>query len=330
MVSLWPIPHGKPTLFAFRVDTDYCTEEQVDALAAVCQDHRISATWFIETASAKKYLKHFAALKDQELGLHCYRHRVFRDFVKNERDIYQSLRLLSREKIRVRGYAAPFGLWNSALAKAVEHHGFTYSSEFTLDYDNLPFYPFLGDRFSTVLQMPIHPITTGHLRNARHSDQDMKDYWRHRIEDHEKFRLPLIVYDHPSQADTEVVNWLFKEIREREIPTLSLLEYAQWWKKRASLSWTVELEDNTLRITSTVRDSSIWLAIRKSPTELSTFELNDSVDLKELNWENVNPDSPRRTPMALLRTVNRKMIMNDILNRYWRIRSGKWADEERG
>ncbi|MFQ6615707.1 MAG: hypothetical protein ACE5HZ_02915, partial [Fidelibacterota bacterium] len=328
MVSLWPFPNGESTLFAFRVDTDFASGQEVEALAAICQQHDIPATWFLETASGGEYLEEIAGLERQEIGVHCARHRVFRDYVKNERNIFQALGVLSREGIRPHGYAAPFGLWNAALAMAVEHHGFTYSSEFTLDYDDAPFYPYLEDRFSTVLEVPIHPITTGHLRNAHHSDDDMKQYWRHRIEEHQKYRLPLMVYDHPSQANLKVLNWLFREIRQRKIPILPILDYARWWIQKTSVAWRVKLEDDTLRIHSTSEDSSLWLSIRKSPGEQARIRINKSISLKGLQWEKVDPGPLKRTPMALLRTVNRKMIVNDILNRYWRLRSARRGYQE--
>ncbi|MFQ6675146.1 MAG: hypothetical protein ACE5LH_02250 [Fidelibacterota bacterium] len=328
LVSLSPFPHGESTLFAFRVDTDFASERDIDALAALCHKHNIPATWFVETASAREFLSRFSALDRQETGVHCYRHRVLGNYVKNERDIYRAVRLLSREKIRARGYAAPFGLWNTALAKAVEHHGFIYSSEFTLDYDNLPFFPFLGERFSTVLQVPVHPITTGHLKNAHHSEENMKEYWRHRIADHERFHLPLIVYDHPSQANLEVLNWLFDEIRARGIPVLPLGDYARWWIERASLTWTAELEDETLKINPAPPHFPLWLIIRKSLAEQAGIELNETVPLKSLQWQKVEAPREPRTPMALVRTVNRKMIVNDILNRYWRLRAARRREQE--
>ena len=57
-----------------------------------------------------------------------------------------------------------------------EDMDFEYSSEFTLDYDDLPFFPYLKDGFSKVLQIPIHPISLGRLRRSHFSKNEMLKY----------------------------------------------------------------------------------------------------------------------------------------------------------
>lgn len=203
LVMLSPFPDGVPTVFNFRIDTDFSSEDSVIRLYDLCRKHNITATWFVETASAAEWINLYAQMENQEIGLHCFRHRLFSSFGKNQRNVQQGLDLLTSERIRPDGFAAPFGLWNGSLAKAVEHHGFIYSSEFALDYDNLPFYPFVQERFSSVLQVPVHPISTSSLRNAHHSPEDIKAYFDLVIAVHTQSRLPLFFYDHPSNANLE-------------------------------------------------------------------------------------------------------------------------------
>jgi len=46
--------------------------------------------------------------------------------------------------------AAPFGKWNESIQLTFENIGAAFSSEFSLDYDDLPFYPRVKERFSTI------------------------------------------------------------------------------------------------------------------------------------------------------------------------------------
>lgn len=319
-VSLWPFPDGAKTLFNFRIDTDFASRENVDDMYELCHRHKIPATWFVETQSSNEGLSRFVEMENQEIGLHCYRHRVFSDFVRNEEDLKKGIRLLSAHRIRPKGYAAPFGQWNVPLTKALEHRGFTYSSEFCLDFDNLPFYPYLGDRFSPVLQVPIHPIATSRLRNAHHSDGQMKDYFKDMMEAHITHRLPIFVYDHPSKANLEVLNWLFKTVRKQNIPVVSLKEYAAWWEKRASIRWTAKWDKGKVIIEDSSSDSSVSLLIRRSMKEWGNVSMRHEVDLGELDWKGRKSKHKTITPMSERNALNRKMIVNDILHHYWKRR----------
>ena len=64
------------------------------------------------------------------------------------------------------GFAAPHGRWNAGLDAVLDELGYLYSSDFQLGYDDLPFFPWREDRFSSVLQVPIHPICEGLFLDA--------------------------------------------------------------------------------------------------------------------------------------------------------------------
>ncbi|MEE9166462.1 MAG: polysaccharide deacetylase family protein [Candidatus Neomarinimicrobiota bacterium] len=319
-VSLWPFPDGARTLFNFRIDTDFASRENVNNLYELCDKREVPATWFLEVHSSRKWLARFGEMENQEMGVHCYRHRIFPDFVRNERDINRAVRMLNDLRIRPSGYAAPFGEWNVPLAKALEHHGFYYSSEFCLDYDNLPFNPYLGDRFTSVLQVPIHPIATSRLRNAHHSPEDMKIYFEDLIQTCIIHHLPVFVYDHPSNADLKTVNWLFSTIRRRQLSRVSLAEYARWWKKRSNLKWTADWDSGNLTVECPFPDSSICLYLRNSTTKWATVKIKDEIDLDTVAWKKDKKAKTVRTPMRNLASWNRKMTMNDILHFYWKLR----------
>jgi hypothetical protein len=176
-------------------------------------------------------------------------------------DIQRGLKILHDVGIRPEGYAAPFGEWHPVLGKVLQDMGFQYSSEFAAGYDDLPFYPFLGDEFSPVAQVPIHPISVGRLRWARHSPQNMLDYYRRVIAETSARREPVFIYHHPGHRHFELFDTLFSEINQQNIPTMSPGEYANWWRRRDSLSWEAVWEDGKLKIHSNSEDNSIWIGV---------------------------------------------------------------------
>lgn len=310
-VSLYPFPDGEPSLFNLRIDTDFAEPEHISHLYDLCREHDISATWFVETGSVKGRLKQFAEMENQETGLHCFQHQLFGDYRESEADIKQGKSLLTKEQITATGYAAPFGEWNPHLAKAVENTGFHYSSEFGLDYDDYPFYPWLGDRFSSVLQVPVHPISSARLTNARHSEEEMKSYYAAVMEINLAHRFPLFFYDHPFSANLDILNWLIKWIKENQIPAVTLGAYAEWWQNRSNINWSAEYSNEVLSVRGDRKNNGIWLSVKDSQGRESVAPMSDEISLDELNWLE-RALTPAAIPMAVRNRVNRKMITNSF------------------
>jgi hypothetical protein len=226
--------------------------------------------------------------------------------------------ILRKNGITPRGYAGPFGEWNTTLAKALEHRGFEYSSEFALDYDNLPFYPFLGERSSFVMQIPIHPISTGTLRNARHSTEEMKNYFEIIMEDHLAGRLPLFIYDHPANPDHETLDWLFQTVKDRKIPAMTMGQYADWWKIRTETHWSARLENGHLQLSSSNLGDSVKIEVFQSDKCHTIAEKNSDLELTKTAWRTTEAKTNRQPHISILHRLNRKMIFNDILHTYWK------------
>ncbi len=319
-LSLYPFPDEHQSIFNFRIDTDFASEEEIDSFYQLCINYDVSATWFVETKSAKDSMEQFAQMKNQEIGLHCYHHKVSNSYSFNRSNIKEGCRILNEVKIPFCGYAAPYGEWNIPLAKAIERAGFIYSSEFTLDYDNLPFYPYLRDRFSSVLQVPIHPVSPRRLRNARHTEDDMKNYFKDVIRERIEHNLPVFIYDHPSSGNLNILNWLLQYIHQKDISTHSLKDYANWWKRRLEVKWTPKFNKGRIDIQWQHSASPIYLLVKKSPQDSAVIKSEKVIDLHELKWQKKKLSSKLITPMALRIKLNRKMIFNDILSFYGRLK----------
>ena len=317
-VSLSPFPNSNNSIFGFRIDTDFASISDVENMYRLCTKHEIPAAWFVETGSCKSWLHRYSEMVGQDIGLHCFKHRIAKKYILNEKDVNEGKTALRINGIIPRGYAAPFGEWNHSLNKALEYHGFQFSSEFSLDYDNLPFYPVLNERFSTVLQIPIHPISIGSLRNARHSNKEMVQYFETVIENHTASQLPIIFYDHPGNTNLDVLDQVFQIIRDKNILKLSMTDFSNWWKNRDDIVWEAKLNDGKLHISTNNSRNSIKVIISKSEKNCSIPLVENQLAINELNWM-PSQSIPLQVPHISVRAhVNYKMILNDLLHTYWK------------
>ena len=122
---LSPFPDDKQSIFNFRIDTDFASEKEIDSLYQICLNHNISATWFVETNSAKTRMIQFSCMQNQEIALHCYWHKVTNNYSFNSANIKKGCQVLNEANIPFCGYGAPYGEWNYNLAKSIEEAGFT-------------------------------------------------------------------------------------------------------------------------------------------------------------------------------------------------------------
>ena len=88
-------------------------------------------------------------------------------------------RILCSSGIEPVGFAGPHGRWRASLDEQLEDLGYLYSSDFQIGYDDFPFYPWRGDRFSRVLQIPVHPVCEGLFLDAGVDDPELiGEYFR--------------------------------------------------------------------------------------------------------------------------------------------------------
>ena len=258
-------PDDAATVLSFRIDSDYGNDAQISALYDLARSAGISMTWFLHAEAHRGRLERFGTFADQEIALHCWRHRTFRDREENRANIGDGLAALQGAGLEARGFAAPNGIWNHGLAQEIDERGFLYSSEFSLACDALPFRPILpqnrrvNKRFYNAFQIPIHPVSVGNLLRAGMNDGQMAEYYRRVIARKAAAGDPLIFYHHPTHERWGVMEELLLEGVRRGGRNLTFAEYAAWWRVREKAEVEGMFVDGHIVVRSRDRDPSVRL-----------------------------------------------------------------------
>ena len=224
-----PLPENKP-VFIFRIDTDFADYYEIVSLFKICQKHNISGSWFTDVHSDKNLSLYKEEFQDHEIGLHCDKHYVYGSKEQNLSNIKRGIELLRKHSLEPFGFAAPFGNWTMELESALFECNFSYSSEFCFAYDTLPFVRKFKEK--KMLQVPIHPISPGRLRRAHYNLSEMRDYYRQVMNSCLEKQIPLIIYHHPAHGLLELIDQIFKMIRDNRFNNITMISYASWWLKR--------------------------------------------------------------------------------------------------
>ena len=315
-VRKWYYPEDFKNLFMFRIDTDFCAEEDALELFDLCNKYKIPATWFVDTKSEDDLAGIYNRMKNQEIALHCFQHYVFDDYESNKKNIELGLELLKKAGIDPVGFAAPFGDWNSNLARVLQDKKFKYSSEFALDHDNFPFYPIIDGKYSDVLQIPIHPISLGRLNRSHFSDQEMFLYFKQVIDQKLKKNEPIIIYHHPAHRKFEIVKRIFDYINSKNLWKPTFSEYAEWRAKRDKIQISYYFDGEKIFIENMPTEQ--FRLVISYNEEISFCTAGKDILFENLEWEK---KISTEIPEDISRT--RKKSWRDYLYEYESYKSRK-------
>ena len=241
-LSSFPFPYR--SAFNFRADLD---ETELDDYARFARARRGLGDCSTHFVSTHAYGEQPAVLQDLlrfDTQSHGHFHVIYRDAEANRRNLSRARDLLVESGFEPVGFAAPHGRWNHGLDRILEELGYLYSSDFQLGFDDLPFYPWVGDRFSQVLQVPIHPVCEGlffdaGLDRGRSVASYLASVVRAKIDAYE----PAFVYGHPERRlarHPEILAALEAEIGGRALVwRVTLSKFALWWRWRTKREWSV-------------------------------------------------------------------------------------------
>lgn len=242
---LGAFPHPYRSAFNLRVDLDEPFPDDYAAFARARRPLEDCTTHFVSTAAYGADRPVLADLRERDVQSHGHHHVVYRSPAANGRNLERAHAILTRAGIGPVGFAAPEGRWNLGLDAAISALGYIYSSDFQLGWDDRPFFPWLGHRFSDVLQVPIHPICEGLFFEAGVTDgRRIADYYARAASERIADGEAAFVYGHPERRLArlpEVLEALAGIVRGADrVWRVTLTRYASWWRWRHSRRWSLE------------------------------------------------------------------------------------------
>ena len=321
-IHKWFFPNEAKNVFLFRIDSDYGSQKQIQCWFELSQINKIKYTWFLHTEAHKEWLPFFGEFEyhDHEIAIHGNKHYFSK--ISNEKNIKDAYDLMKKNGLFGRGYAAPYGLWNENLNNTCEKIGFLYSSEFSYIYDSIPIRPIFSNRISRIVQIPVHPICIGSLINVKMKDEEIVKYYTIQFEKKMMNYSPLIFYDHVLHHIPSVLKQLFEKISHYSIPSLTFLEYANWWNKRMGINYTATVnEHNNIDINLSKENKEFFLCVWINDTEFYLTNKNDSEKKSTMKINKQIQYNPEiiLDKLQLTRLYSPRLFKISILNKFiWR------------
>jgi hypothetical protein len=253
-IRKWTSPEYKP-VFCFRIDSDFSDKDHINDVYSLLNEHQISATWFLHVKAHEGWLSHFDQLEGQEMALHGYKHGTSRSERKVTKNISEGLKKLNESSLEVKGFCAPYGIYNRALENSLQKFDFMYTSEFTFAYDSYPI-----NFNSNGLQIPIHPICTGSLNRKGYTTSDMLSYFNEVLNRKLSRHEPIIFYHHPLQTGLYLFNTIFEKVIEEGLTNLTFEQYAEFWHKREKCTFEAYNMEDIVHLDN-VSDNSLLFEV---------------------------------------------------------------------
>jgi hypothetical protein len=253
-IRLAPFPYPYRSAFSFRADLDEPVAEDYFRFAAARAPLADCCTNFVSTHAYAHHPSVLRDLKGHDTQSHGHFHHVYRDPEANRLNLERAHRILASFGLEPTGFAAPHGRWSRGLDDALEDFGYLYSSDFQLGYDDFPFFPWKGDRFSRVLQIPVHPVCEGLFLEAGLGDgRAIGEYLAGAVAARLDAGELAVAYGHPERRlgrMPEVLQVLAATVASSSLAwRVTLSGLARWWRWRAERRWLViPREDHRLEI----------------------------------------------------------------------------------
>ncbi len=249
-IRLAPFPYPYRSAFSFRADLDEPVPDDYHRFAAARAPLDGCCTHFLSTNAYTHHPSVLADLRQHDTQSHGHFHHVYRDPEANRVNLERAHRILWSSGFEPVAFAAPHGRWRRSLDDQLEDLGYLYSSEFQLGHDDFPFYPWKGNRFSRILQIPVHPVCEGLFleagrRRSRVSSPTISS--RSSARSSMPVSSPSI-YGHPERRlgrMPEVMTALARAIDGQPLVwRATFSDLARWWRWRGERRWMVLPRDD--------------------------------------------------------------------------------------
>jgi hypothetical protein len=242
----WWHPDPEKHAATFRIDSDYGHLDSITELSETAQQSQIPLTWFLHVEHHKNHLSQLIETipRADEIALHCYRHYEYQTEEQYRSDILEGLKLLQKNGVSPNGYAAPYGSWTKAIAGALQHFSFEYTSEFGYDYDSLP----SVSKKSSILQLPIHPVSIGSFRRFRSEMSDVRHYFNQTIKLKHLTHQPLHLYHHPNDGEPDQFTELLTLLEPGDYQWMTYTDWSNWWRQRTAAAFNAYFDTDTVQL----------------------------------------------------------------------------------
>jgi hypothetical protein len=272
-----PFPYPYRSAFSFRADLDESVPEDYERFAAARASLGRCSTHFVSTHAYTHHQSVLSDLRRHDTQSHGHFHHVYREPELNRMNLERAHRILCSSGIEPVGFASPHGRWRMSLDEQLEDLGYLYSSDFQIGYDDFPFYPWRGDRFSRVLQIPVHPVCEGLFLDAGVNDPELiGDYFRRVVSARLDRGELAVIYGHPERRlgrMPEVLHAIAAAVDARTLVwKATFSDLARWWRWRGERNWAVVArEDDCLEIQFDEWDTEYSFAvdIQRGPFQCS-------------------------------------------------------------
>jgi hypothetical protein len=240
-LAAYPFPNR--SAFNLRLDLDEPFPDDYARFAEARRPIDDCSTHFVSTGAYGGIRRVLDDLKTVDTQSHGHYHFVYREAEANRRNLRRAHQVLYDSGFKIEGFAGPHGRWNEGIDEVLEDLGYAYSSDFQLGYDDLPFFPWRGDRFSKVLQIPVHPLCEGVFFEAGGSALSVLDHFVRVLRTKVEAGEPAFVYGHPERRlgrYPEIIRGLAEAVeRESLVWRTTLTEFARWWRWRGARRWAI-------------------------------------------------------------------------------------------
>jgi len=248
-------PEGYRSVFLFRIDLDEYDPNDFSELCDLLSRYGDSMSCFpcMKTYEYRLDELERAVHTGAEFGSHAYIHHVYQTERQNDRNLSAAETLLKKIIPEVLGFSGPHGYWHPSLQTVLEKRGYVYSSEFSLDYDNFPFYPVIAGRSSNVLQIPVHPVCEGVFLQVYPYDEIMfRTYFERVISERVERAKPILIFGHPTRRlgrYPAIVHNLYRDLENQpSVWKIQFHQWAGWWRERSRMTPVLEWDDKSCQI----------------------------------------------------------------------------------
>ncbi len=287
LVQFWYYPKKHSSVFCFHVDLDFIDRDTTTSIE-LFNSLAFEPVWFLNIKAAENVENQRIielVLRQKFVGQHGFEHNYWDDQTRAFCNVIEGDKKLKEFGINPKAFSAPNGVWGSGIAKAVGKNKYLFEIAFSLDNDNLPFYPIVNKQKATTLFIPVHPVGIALLKQLDFNEEDLGKYFASVIDRNEKANIPIMLYSHPFKEIgrfPKVIEKILDTVKSKNIWVTNYFEFAKWWKQRMQSSFSAELSDDRLMVKSNAPKDACFRIVMHGK-EFFTDTMQGQINLLELN-----------------------------------------------